>query len=111
LRPLAQQREAAGGNGEVYALVEPFAESSECIFVEVNGKTVCIQNAVFEGVRHGLPADVDYGYAMTVHKSEGSEWPNVVVVDECQRRDMRAQWFYTTLTRAFDRILVLRGLR
>jgi ATP-dependent exoDNAse (exonuclease V) alpha subunit len=88
-----------------------------CIFVEVNGKTVCVQNAVFEGVRHGLPPGIepvtafDYGYGMTVHKSQGSEWPNVVVVDECHRRDMRAQWLYTALTRASDRILVLRGLR
>jgi exodeoxyribonuclease-5 len=104
-------------NGEVYTLVEPFTEGSGAVFVEVNGKIVCIQNAVFTGVKHGLlpgtepVTSFDYGYAMTVHKSQGSEWAKVIVVDECRRPDMRKQWLYTALTRASEQALVLGGLK
>lgn len=104
-------------NGEVYTLVEPFTEGSGVVYVEVNGKAVCIQNAVFTGVRHGLlpgtepVTSFDYGYAMTVHKSQGSEWTNVIIVDECRRPDMRKQWLYTAFTRASERALVLGELK
>jgi exodeoxyribonuclease-5 len=39
------------------------------------------------------------GYAITTHKSQGSEWPNVLVLDEYTRAD-RARWLYTAITRA-----------
>lgn len=39
----------------------------------------------------------DYGYALTVHKSQGSEWDDVVIFNECQNM---AGWLYTALTRA-----------
>jgi exodeoxyribonuclease V alpha subunit len=43
---------------------------------------------------------VDLAYAMTVHKSQGSEWANVVfVADERQSRMLKRQLFYTAVTR------------
>ena len=42
----------------------------------------------------------DYGYAITVHKSQGSEWDKVLVVDEqCQMWEAK-RWRYTAITRA-----------
>lgn len=53
--------------------------------------------------------EFDYGYALTVHKAQGSQWPSVFVVDEsgCFRTDAR-RWLYTAVTRASDRVTVVR---
>ncbi len=43
----------------------------------------------------------DYGYAITTHKSQGSEWDRVVVIDEQAPRLWDARrWRYTAITRA-----------
>jgi len=47
--------------------------------------------------------EFDYGYALTVHKSQGSQWNNVLLFDEWQGKD-RNQWLYTAITRAAERI-------
>lgn len=49
-----------------------------------------------------------YGYALTVHKSQGSQWPNVLVIDESRAfREHAARHLYTALTRAADRVTVV----
>lgn len=47
--------------------------------------------------------EFDYGYALTVHKSQGSQWDNILLFDEWYSRD-RAKWLYTAVTRAAERI-------
>lgn len=47
--------------------------------------------------------EFDYGYALTVHKSQGSQWNNVLLFDEWYGKD-RKQWLYTAITRAAERI-------
>jgi exodeoxyribonuclease V len=49
----------------------------------------------------------DFGYALTVHKAQGSQWPNVAVFDESEisRQDAR-KWLYTAITRASDTVTV-----
>jgi exodeoxyribonuclease-5 len=48
--------------------------------------------------RDGVIAD--YGYCITCHKSQGSEWDNVLVIDEqCNKWEPR-RWRYTAITRA-----------
>lgn len=52
----------------------------------------------------------DYGYALTVHKSQGSQWNNVYLFDESGGfRDNRQEWLYTGITRAADRITIVSG--
>lgn len=46
---------------------------------------------------------MDLGYCITCHKSQGSEWDHVVVLDEAQRKE-RARWRYTAATRAKQRV-------
>jgi exodeoxyribonuclease-5 len=49
-----------------------------------------------------------YGYALTVHKSQGSQWDNVLLFDESQIfRDQSAQHLYTAITRAAERVTVV----
>ncbi|WP_332066250.1 ATP-dependent DNA helicase [Bartonella sp. CB189] len=53
--------------------------------------------------------DFDYGYALTVHKAQGSQWDNVVLFDESFAfRDMSARWLYTGITRAAERLTIVR---
>ncbi|WP_375673347.1 ATP-dependent RecD-like DNA helicase [Bartonella sp. TS82HLJMH] len=53
--------------------------------------------------------DFDYGYALTVHKAQGSQWNNVVLFDESFAfRDMYARWLYTGITRAAERLMIVR---
>lgn len=52
--------------------------------------------------------EFDYGYALTVHKAQGSEWGNVLLFDEWFNRDTRKQWLYTGLTRAAEKITVVQ---
>jgi ATP-dependent exoDNAse (exonuclease V) alpha subunit len=46
------------------------------------------------------------GYAITVHKSQGSEWPHVMVMGEYTGSD-RAQWLYTAITRASAAVCIV----
>jgi len=53
--------------------------------------------------------DFDFGYALTVHKAQGSQWNNVVLFDESFAfRDTRQRWLYTAITRAAERLTVVR---
>lgn len=51
--------------------------------------------------------EFDYGYAITAHKSQGSQWNDVAIFDEswCFREDAN-RWLYTAITRAQRKILV-----
>ena len=52
--------------------------------------------------------EFDYGYALTVHKAQGSQWDDVMLFDESYAfREHRARWLYTGLTRAAERITVV----
>jgi exodeoxyribonuclease-5 len=53
--------------------------------------------------------DFDYGYALTVHKAQGSQWNDVVLFDESFAfKDTRDRWLYTAITRAAERLTVVR---
>lgn len=51
----------------------------------------------------------DSAQAISVHKSQGSEWNTVCVIDEsfCFRDD-RKKWEYTAITRAKDKLVILK---
>lgn len=51
--------------------------------------------------------EFDFGYALTVHKAQGSQWDSVVVIDEWSRAD-RKKWLYTAITRAAERVVVVQ---
>jgi exodeoxyribonuclease V len=72
--------------------------------------------AAFEEVDGEIPWNMrkrydefDYGYALTVHKAQGSQWNNVVLFDEAWAfRETRERWLYTAVTRAAERLTIVR---
>lgn len=52
--------------------------------------------------------EFDYGYGLTVHKSQGSQWDTVCVLNEssCFKKD-RWRWLYTAITRAAEEVAVV----
>ncbi len=77
---------------------------------------VKLLKAVFEDAEAEIPwstkkryDDFDYGYALTVHKAQGSQWNDVVLFDESFAfRDTRERWLYTAITRAAERLTIVR---
>ncbi|MFZ1959758.1 MAG: ATP-dependent RecD-like DNA helicase [Methylovirgula sp.] len=52
--------------------------------------------------------EFDYGYALTVHKAQGSQWGKVVLFDESGAfREHRNRWLYTGITRAAERLTIV----
>jgi exodeoxyribonuclease-5 len=69
----------------------------------------------FHGTEANLPLEIrrgsdefDYGYALTVHKAQGSQWDNVVLFDESYAfREHRRRWLYTGITRAASNLTLV----
>lgn len=59
--------------------------------------------------RAGLQ-EFDYAYAITVHKSQGSEWDRVLLADDgmnANQKEFRKRWLYTAVTRAKEELVWL----
>jgi exodeoxyribonuclease-5 len=84
----------SGDNGRIVHAVSPIA-------------TFGLENG--DGGKY--PRDpFDWGYAMTCHKAQGSQWESVCLIDEsyCWRRDnQHRNWLYTGVTRAAKRIVIV----
>lgn len=54
------------------------------------------------------PMEFSYGYAITCHKSQGSEFDRVIVYDEAfGDAEQRRRWRYTAVTRAAKQLVVV----
>ncbi|MEM9331622.1 MAG: ATP-dependent RecD-like DNA helicase [Pseudomonadota bacterium] len=77
---------------------------------------VKLLKAAFEDPENEVPwqikrrhDDFDYGYALTVHKAQGSQWDEVVLFDESYAfREHRDRWLYTAITRAAERLTIVQ---
>ncbi|MEY4838537.1 MAG: hypothetical protein RLZZ475_2396 [Pseudomonadota bacterium] len=78
-----------------------------------------VQIQVFEEFFNGTEQTLDwrerrkcqeftFGWAITCHKSQGSQWDDVIIFDESGAfRDARKNWLYTAVTRAAERVTVV----
>ena len=57
-----------------------------------------------------VPKEFAFGYAITCHKAQGSEYDNVLVIEESFPFDKEehARWLYTACTRAANKLVLVR---
>jgi len=84
----------------------------------LRGKAVSVRREFFAGTEEGLKwedkrgtQEFTYGYALTCHKSQGSQWNNIVIFDESYAfRENASRWRYTAVTRAAEKLtMVVQG--
>lgn len=84
-------------------------------FEDAHEQTVTVRREFFEGGADQIPwhelrgtDQFDYGYALTTHKAQGSQWDNVILFDESRTFGENWQrWLYTGITRAAETIKVV----
>lgn len=56
-----------------------------------------------------LPIEFNFGYAITGHRAQGSQWDKVLVLEESFPFDKieHARWIYTTVTRAIEKLTLI----
>lgn len=57
-----------------------------------------------------MPVEFNYGYAITCHRSQGSQWNKVLVFEESfpYLVEDHKRWLYTAVTRAADKLVLMR---
>ena len=53
-----------------------------------------------------------FGYALTTHKAQGSQWGRVLIINEAgvfRTPDTRRKWLYTAITRAQEAVTIVGG--
>ena len=60
--------------------------------------------------RELVPYEFTYGYAITTHKAQGSEWERVLVLEEGfpYVKKEHARWLYTAVSRSSEKCVLLR---
>ena len=112
-------------NGSLWQVVsapnssKPFMNlliASEDDGMEKQSAKIKVLKAAFENPEEEVPwqtkrryDDFDYGYALTTHKSQGSQWDNVYLFDESWAfREHSQRWLYTAITRAAKKITIVK---
>ncbi len=59
---------------------------------------------------HLVPMEFTYGYCITCHKAQGSQWGKVLVIEENFPFDNleHAKWLYTACTRSVEKLVLIR---
>jgi exodeoxyribonuclease-5 len=102
---------ADSGNDQRHISIEVTSED----FARRAAVNVKIRREFFNGVPEDIPwqelkgtQQFDFGYALTVHKAQGSQWQDVIVYDESGMfEDEWWRWSYTAATRAAERLTMV----
>lgn len=99
-------------------LFEDVKLSVKADYAETPWDSVDIDSNIFKGFAsfsqqhprsNKIYHEFDYGYAITTHKAQGSEFEKVLVFEERLGGGSHARWLYTAVTRASERIVIVRG--
>jgi exodeoxyribonuclease-5 len=85
-------------------------EDLGCKTVKVSVRPECFTGAIetVEWPQRKRYDEFDFGYVLTVHKAQGSQWDDVVLFDESFAfPDSHARWLYTGVTRAAKRLTLV----
>ena len=88
-----------GDIGKITEVNEQPTEEGACGVLEINGRSLWITE--------DLLSKMSLGYAVTIHKSQGSEWQNVIVVlNKAGASMMDKTMLYTAATRAKQKLVI-----
>lgn len=119
---LKNNRERAVFNGSMWEASRVDFDGAGALEVVVNSLdekrdpfTAKIYEEFFNGTQEKLEwrerqksMEFTYGWAITCHKSQGSQWDDVVVFDESGAfREAQRNWLYTAVTRAAEKVTVI----
>lgn len=108
-------------NGQIWIVTDVTPRSNgkySLLLADDEGKgetRVLTHKAFFSGEEDGMSwperrqfDEFTFGYCLTVHKAQGSQWDSVYLFDESfVFREERARWLYTGITRAAEQITVV----
>lgn len=112
---LRNNREFGVFNGAVYTTTQPYDPRDGKLYILIDGKeTMVLSYFALDGDDPHDDARLptfSFGYCLTVHKSQGSEWDYVLYYDEMPRtyHDWK-RLTYTAVTRAKRGIVVVQAL-
>lgn len=116
---LRNNRRKALLNGGMWEVDKPPKLKGDCIEMDLSSLDIVGRRSIVEvpleffvGEEDKIPHakrrrldEFDFGHCITGHKSQGSQWSNVLVYNEnyCFREDA-VKWLYTVVTRAADKL-------
>ncbi|MDC7789331.1 ATP-dependent RecD-like DNA helicase [Rhodoplanes sp. TEM] len=106
-------KERATGRSKVLVTmrIAPDEEvSTASKLVKVTVRSECFLGSIEEidWAQRKVYDEFDYGYVLTVHKAQGSQWDDVVLFDESFAfQETRERWLYTGITRAAKQLTVV----
>lgn len=118
---LKNRRERQLFNGAMFT-AERVGDKFRCFGIEAQSLdeerdplTINVPEEFFNGTEHTIDwrerrkyDEFTFGWAITCHKSQGSQWDNVAIFDESGAfRESRSNWLYTAVTRAAERVTVI----
>ena len=64
---------------------------------------------VRNAMKYGNTNKFEFGYAITTHLSQGSEWDKVLIFEEWMGdKDYMSKWLYTAITRAKKKVIIVK---
>lgn len=105
---LGPMKKGRAANGEVTMFLDNL-DLPERDTIQVWSRHECFNGKLNDlpwQARKGLQ-EFDYGYALTVHKAQGSQWGSVLLLDQSTVFGLdHRRWLYTGITRAAERITI-----
>ena len=92
-------------DGQVYLSIEP-EEGGQPLGIPAEA-SLFINEATADVSWRSRGQQFTYGYALTVHKSQGSQFDSVLIFDDWHNSESHRQWLYTGITRAAVRVTVV----
>jgi exodeoxyribonuclease-5 len=107
-------------NGQTFIVAVPYDPAEKIMrLIAHDGRLIEVPDAQFgatldkSSISPRATSAFTFGYCLTVHKSQGSEWPAVMVIDEypfwCA--EDRRRWVYTGITRARQSVMMVREFK
>lgn len=90
-------------NGDLASIIEAYKEPDEdgaIGLMDINGEIISITLSILE--------ILDLGYALTIHKSQGSQWPTcILMLPDYVNHMLDKTLLYTAVTRPSDQLVIL----